>query len=114
MSFRKISQLLADKLQRPARPANAAFEKLFGQKINICEDIIGHRVRSRMLFAEALNTAKDQSAAEIVVDGQRVSVPSNMRLATYGDSVIQTHLCRLWLFKGPDACEHTASLLHNF
>lgn len=83
-----------------------SFKDRFDSKITLCGDIIGHRIQRRTLFAEALNgTPSAEDATVRLANGQVSIIPVNTRLAVYGDSVIQNHLCRLWLFQGPLVCE---------
>lgn len=104
MRLKGLSQLLSSRLARilsPNQPEAKPFEKVFGTKIWQCEEATGYRVKSRLLFAEALNASKDEVVSTVLLDGRRIVVPDNMRLAIYGDSIIQVFLCKLWLCKGP-------------
>ncbi|KAI0167585.1 hypothetical protein BJ166DRAFT_590091 [Pestalotiopsis sp. NC0098] len=86
----------------PRQPLVKSFEKVFGGKIWQCEQITGHRVKSRLLFAEALNAIPDRIETTVRLDNRRVVVvPANIRLAVYGDAIIQAHLVKLWLSTGP-------------
>lgn len=87
-----------------------SLEKVFGAKITLCGDIIGHRIKSRSLFAEALNTCKEEEAGKVFVDGQRTIIPHNARLAIYGDAIIRAHLSRLWYIRGPDTCKRVSPI----
>ncbi|KAF7539271.1 hypothetical protein G7054_g2278 [Neopestalotiopsis clavispora] len=104
MRLKGLSQLLSSRLARilsPNQPEAKPFEKVFGTKIWQCEEATGYRIKSRLLFAEALNASKDEVVSTVLLDGRRIVVPDNMRLAIYGDSIIQVFLCKLWLCKGP-------------
>ncbi|KAM0813406.1 putative RNase III domain-containing protein [Seiridium cardinale] len=89
------------------------FERLFSAKVALCGQILGHPItstRSKTLFAEAINMTKAGYTTNVLLNGQRTIIPNNARLATYGDSVIQAHLCRLWLVQGPGAGESITSI----
>ncbi|KAI5457495.1 ribonuclease III domain-containing protein [Mariannaea sp. PMI_226] len=64
--------------------------------IALCEKIIGYSFASKVLCAEALNTAGD-TRARLVFDGVYTVLPKNDRLAVYGDSAADFYLCSLWL-----------------
>ncbi|KAJ6560161.1 hypothetical protein B0H19DRAFT_109702, partial [Mycena capillaripes] len=74
-------------------------QTLFGAKITECESIIQYSFSSKLLCAEALNTASGHSA-QYLLDGEVHTMPLNNRLAIYGQAVALAHLCRLWLDEG--------------
>ncbi|RYP93874.1 hypothetical protein DL770_000070 [Monosporascus sp. CRB-9-2] len=72
------------------------FSTRFGDKVLRCEDIIKYSFRSKVLCAEALNTAGDAMSA-YVSNGSFLRMSKNGRLAIYGDAVANLHLCGFWL-----------------
>lgn len=107
--YQRISRLISGSkasAASPRQPLAKSFEKVFGGKIWQCEQITGHRVKSRLLFAEALNAIPDRIETTVRLDNRRlVVVPANIRLAVYGDAIIQAHLVKLWLSTGPASSE---------
>ena len=75
------------------------FSTRFGEKISLCESIIGYEFESKLLCAEALNAAGDGMAI-YTLNGLLHRMPKNDRLAVYGDSVADSHLCDLWYKTG--------------
>ncbi|KAH8694870.1 hypothetical protein BGW36DRAFT_462567 [Talaromyces proteolyticus] len=63
-------------------------------KIHLCEEITGHSIISgKLSFAEALNMTGEM----VRFEQKLIQLPKNDRLAVYGDTVAQEHLCRQWL-----------------
>ncbi|ORY55847.1 ribonuclease III domain-containing protein [Pseudomassariella vexata] len=74
-----------------------AISHFFDSKIASCEDIINYTFQSKILCA--LNAAADFSA-HVFTNGI-FKLPRNDRLAVYGDSIADFHLCDLWYEQGP-------------
>ena len=74
------------------------FTTIFAQNISQCEDIIGYVFNSKAFCSEALNAAGPLVCR--APDGTLRGVPTNTRLAVFGRSIADSHLCGSWFDSG--------------
>lgn len=68
------------------------------ESVQRCESLISYTFKNKLLACEALQT----SGYHVSWHGTHTPVPKNTRLAVFGDTALNTALCRLWYPKALD------------